>query len=427
MSGRRRSRSELPRAPRELVHPLSIPGAEVAGTEVLHELPPEAAAPALRILRAVLAWSFNPADAALDTAALARLEEQALARPDDPLWSPLAVLAAQLARGPAAERRELALACAAVADWALAEGAERTGLAFAEAAALAWPRNSRFAWLAGRLLRSRGRMKDAERWLRRAHRVSVWTDDWEGQARSMISLGNLFSDRGDLLRAMQVHGKVVVLAQRHGLQQFKAMAFHDLLVITTVLGRCRDAERYAKEALEAYGPAAEQMPTLAHDCAILWLKQAQYHRALPVYRALLPHFHEPADRLRVVANMAHAAAGCGDHELFESGWREAWSLVPLTEGSPALAAALFELACGAALMGNHTYAELAAARAMDAAQDRRESNIIMQSELFLQELRSGRASDERAAPASGGSSADPFVSDLLRELASIPRVVPVGS
>ena len=99
---------------------------------------------------------------------------------------PLAVLARELAVGP--QRERVAWACLCVTEWALETGAVSAGLAYAEAAARAWPEQGRYAWAAGRLLRAHGWNEAGESWLRRAARVSGEAGDWEGQARSLAAL-----------------------------------------------------------------------------------------------------------------------------------------------------------------------------------------------------------------------------------------------
>ena len=422
MSGRRRSRSELPHAPLELVHPLSHPGARPPGGELLAELPAGVSVLALKLLRTVLAWSRDPLETAeaLDASALRRLEQQALARfSADAPCAPLAVLAAQMTCPLEAEPGEVAKACMGVADWALSVSAGRTALAFAEAAALAWPRNARYAWLAGRLQRTHGQVRNAERWLRRAHRVAVWTDDFEGQARALIGLGNLFVERGNFLIARRVQGKALVLSRRRGFREYQAMALHDLFVISMELGAHVEADEYARRALDAYVPTPRRMAILAHDCAYHWLKQSLYHRALPVYRALLPHFDEPTDRLRVLANTAHAAAGCGEFDLFASCWDAAWQLTECEKHIPTLASALLAMASGAALAGDAGNASLAAGRALACAQSYGDASVAFLSEKLLREVGSGRSTPQRATPGADIRPVDQLVSSFVTRLTRV--------
>src|SRR2546423_1481926 len=183
MGRTRRSGAELPHAPLELLHPLALPAAEPAALDALTEVPAEHRPTLFKLLRAVLAWSRDPARAAetLDAGALGRLEGELLACGPGPLASPLALLAGYLGHGRDAEPRQVAWACVCVADWAIERQARKTALLFTQAAALAWPRHARYAWLAARLLRAYGHPRESEAWYRRAYRVAAWTDDSEVQ------------------------------------------------------------------------------------------------------------------------------------------------------------------------------------------------------------------------------------------------------
>jgi len=101
---------------------------------------------------------------------------------------PLAVLARELARPDGADRERVAWACLCVTEWALESGAVSTGLAYAEAAARAWPEQGRYAWAAGRLLHAHGDARAGDLWLRRAARASERAGDREGRARSLAAL-----------------------------------------------------------------------------------------------------------------------------------------------------------------------------------------------------------------------------------------------
>ena len=158
------------------------PDATVSG------LPSVVAAAVERALRVVLLWVARGV-AGLPPGEMERWERELLLAGWDPgARLPLAVLARELAE-PAGPRRErIAWACLCVTEWALEAGAVSVGLAFADAAARAWPEQARYAWTAGRLLRAHGRDEAGESWLRRAAYVAEESGDWEGQARSLAGL-----------------------------------------------------------------------------------------------------------------------------------------------------------------------------------------------------------------------------------------------
>lgn len=141
-----------------------------------------------RGLSAVLRWVDEGA-AGVDPGAMAEWERELLLGSWDPgARLPLAVLARELAEADGPEPERVAWACLCVTEWALESGAVAAGLAFAEAAARAWPDQGRYAWAAGRLLRAHGREEEAETWLRRAAQLAGRAGDWEGQARSLVEL-----------------------------------------------------------------------------------------------------------------------------------------------------------------------------------------------------------------------------------------------
>jgi len=141
-----------------------------------------------RGLRAVLRW-VDAGAAGVDPGAMAEWERELLLGSWDPgARLPLAVLARELAEPDGPEPERVAWACLCVTEWALESGAVAAGLAFAEAAARAWPDQGRYAWAAGRLLRAHGREEEAETWLRRAAQLAGRAGDWEGQARSLVEL-----------------------------------------------------------------------------------------------------------------------------------------------------------------------------------------------------------------------------------------------
>jgi hypothetical protein len=151
-------------------------------------LPEGVAAAVDRGLRYVQGWVDGGAGAS-DAGELAEWERELLLDEWDPgARLPLAVLARELADPAGADRERVAWACLCVTEWALESGAVGPGLAFAEAAARAWPDQGRYAWAAGRLLRAHGREADAEGWLRRAAQLAERAGDWEGQARSLAEL-----------------------------------------------------------------------------------------------------------------------------------------------------------------------------------------------------------------------------------------------
>ena len=167
--------------------PVEPPRSDAHAGDPASTLPEGVAAAVDRGLRYVEGW-VEGGDAAFAAGELAGWERELLLGDWDPgARLPLAVLAREHTQA-AADRERVAWACLCVTEWALESGAVGAGLAFAEAAARAWPDQGRYAWAAGRLLRAHGREAAAETWLRRAAELAQRAGDWEGQARSLAEL-----------------------------------------------------------------------------------------------------------------------------------------------------------------------------------------------------------------------------------------------
>lgn len=172
--------------------PISIEGAELQESVMVAELPSDVALSVVRAYRLGLAWPQGPEVMAqlTDTQGLAEWEQDALSRLDADIavWAPIAVIASELQEPGTADGDRLAYACLAIAEWAISIGAGATAILFVETAALVNPFNPRRAYLAGRVLRERGRMREAERWLRRSIRLAAGTHDAEVHAMAVEAL-----------------------------------------------------------------------------------------------------------------------------------------------------------------------------------------------------------------------------------------------
>lgn len=415
----------LPHDPLTRSDHTTVHAPEVPGAPLLSELPPELALRAWDVLRAVLLFAAREPRAAFHAPDTARRWEEALLRdggePD--LLNPLAVIVGELAAPARADRPRVAQACVAVAEWALARGAVESALAFFEAAALALPQNGRYALVAGRALKTRGRMKEAERWLQRARKLTRRSRDWEAHVLSTSSLGMLFWAEGAPARARTHLERGRALARRHGLRVLEGEMLHNLLVVAINMEDHALAESYARAALERYLPAHPRLPALAYDTAYYWLTRGHAARALAIFRELLPRFADPVQRFQVLAATARAAGAGGQRAPFEQAWRRAAKL--LREGAPGVAipAALIDLGLGAAHFERWERARAALAEALAAARRYSHAEELVRAEGYLAAVEDGRNPDPlvaRAAPMSRACDerhARPFI-DALEGLAS---------
>jgi tetratricopeptide (TPR) repeat protein len=349
MRARHRSRPDLPHAPLQIVHPVAIPRAAILGAEMMEELPSLEAAALYSLFRAALVWSSAPEGAVPE---LAAVERDALGRmAEGGCWAAVAVIAGQLAGSTATKPEKLAQSCLCIADAALSHSARRTALAFTLLAALVLPRNPRFAWAAGRMLREHGKMREAEAWFRRALRMAVWSDDAHAHGLSLSSLGVLAQLTGNNAKAEQRLLEALTVASRNGLRQLEGEILHNLLVLETDCGHFDRAEEYAARTLQSYLPHHERIPALVHDVACLWMDQGNFERALPMLEAVIPHLAGSPEQFQTFAAAARAAGGIGDEAAFDRAWAGAHEWARELPESHMRAGAWLDLGRGASSLG----------------------------------------------------------------------------
>lgn len=389
-SVRHRSKAELPPSPLEFAYPLAVPDATVLGAVILHEVPDAFALHVFQALRLVFAWAAGPevSGALFDATDLHAWEADALgaAGTDEALWAPVAVIAGELARPAELDVERLAHACLAVTDWALGHDAPGTALLFAEAAAVVWPNNARIAWITGKLYRQQLQLGRAEMWLRRASRVAVWTGDWDVQARSKISLGNLHVQLGNLDEARELLVSALRLSKRRRLRETRALALHDLFVVSTYAGSFEEAEGYAEQAFAAYGTGHPKLSALTFDLSHLCTLQGQFGRALHVLDELRRQFQDDDPRLRVLASIARAAGAAGEDESFHRAWTASWKLIDSGSVEHLRAAAALELGLGAIGLRLREHAAHALGIARDAARELCDRETLDRAQSALEQL-----------------------------------------
>ncbi|HET7232458.1 MAG TPA: hypothetical protein VFJ16_20790 [Longimicrobium sp.] len=394
----RRRQTELPHAPLELLHPLTLPGAEIPGAEIMSEIGGDDAATLMELLRAVLTWSANPELApAFDRAALERTEYTLLSRGPDALASPAGLLAGYMAHAETASPREVAWACICISDWASERGARATAVQFAMAAAFAWPRHARYSWLVARLLRTYGNLREAETWFRRSHRLAVWTDDVEAQASTLAGLGNLSYTAGNYARADVRLSRALRVSRRHKFTQLEAETLHDLFIIAFVRGDRSRAEQLGAEAMALYLKLGHRrLPALVFDFAMFWIIAGRFRRVLPLLHGLQTCFSEPSKRMQVFAATARAAGACGEIDDFDASWFAASTLEVEVRGSPVYAACLVDLGLGAASVKRWDDACAMLSRALDVASARKENDLVLIAESALDSIARHERADVNA-------------------------------
>ena len=164
-----------------------------------------------QLLWMVLSWTVHHSESPLwDPHAVEELELDLLSHPDPSLGQPTGLLTGFLAATPAPDsHQKVAWACLCVTEWASGEGFRFTAAEFAQAAAVAWKSNTRYACLAAELLHASGQWSKAKHWFRRTLRLAVWNVDrtCEVRARSglqVIERTLLRADHAEDLRSRAV-------------------------------------------------------------------------------------------------------------------------------------------------------------------------------------------------------------------------------
>ncbi len=300
-------------------------------------------------------------------------------------------------------------ACDAVSAWAEGEGHAGTALAWARAAASAYPPNVAAAYRVGVMARRRADYATAEAWLQHAGSMARRHGDWYGFVLSLNSLGNLDVQRGDFRQARAHLATALGAARRprgrveggrKRLRLLEGDVLHDLMTVSVYAGDYPGAERYAAEAFERMRTGHHRLPELAHDVAFFWMERGRFGRALQVFEAVLPHFHNQEARARVLTNLLRAAGATGRGEVFERHSAEARSILETLPAALTPAAFWTCVARGEASLGHWDAAERAALRASRVAELRHEADQLAAISPLLESVRLHRYADLPPVPTS---------------------------
>jgi len=413
------------------VPPALLHGPEaLEGAEVLDEVPAPLSLLLWQSMRDVTLWSSEPEPEERvglfsDGAAAAREKMLRDTHVDAALEPALRVIARMLADPAGTEEQTLMEACQQVSDWADGAGFLATALAFAQAAAIAAPAHAAAGYRVGVLARRRADYARAETWFRRTIGLGRQSKDWKSYAEAFLGLGNLYVQRGNFPAARRFHVRALRAARRHGMRDIVAASMHDLFGIDVESGEMTQAHDHARAAFRAYGPRNPRLPRLAHDLAYFWMMHGRFEAALSVFQAILPHLSTRGERLLARADIARAAGGAGNRQVFEDSWGELWGLAHEPAHQEHAAQALLDLAHGAASLGEWKKAETAATASMEAARRREENRVMLAAESVLDAARAKRAMELKtadAAPAGSEEETEGFAAELVRSLRAVATV-----
>jgi hypothetical protein len=364
------------------------------GAAVLDEMHGEQALLVWQILRDVDLWlaADRPAGRRLFSpgagAGRVRQIERGF-RHDNAAHQPLQALATLL-RGTHRDAGQVSAACAALARWASEAGLARTAFAAALRAAASSPRDPGYCHLAGVMARRSADYLRAEAWLRRSLALARRVLDGRHYGLSLMSLANLHMMRYQGEMAERRLRQALKAARRFAIWDLRALAFHDLFMLTSTHGHPAQAARYALAAARGYGRFHPRLPALAHDVAWFLLRYGHPARALRILQALDDRSLRAQERLLVLSSIGRAAGAAGDAHVFWRVWTDLWQWLDTIPSYDRAAEALVNLGWGAAHLGDATRVEVAAREALRIAGPRDERQEIEAAERMLASLAKGR-------------------------------------
>ncbi|MEW5926169.1 MAG: tetratricopeptide repeat protein [Gemmatimonadota bacterium] len=324
----------------------------------------------------------------------------------------------------------IARMCDRVRSWAEGRGLYGTALAFAQAAALADPADARCAYEVGRLARVRAEYGRAEVWYQRAVVLARRSGDAEAWALGLSGLANMYGQRGNYPLARRLSRYAVRLAQRHSLPEALGISSHGLAALQFEMGDVHDGMRNVRRTIRALGTDHPRFPAVVHDVAVALMDHmGAFAAAGEVFKALLPHFDQPADRTLVLANLARASGATDNRHVFNAIWTDIWPILK-TSAEGNVIDSLVALGRGAVGLGKWDAAREAAERALALARDHRDGKSVFLAEAVLSaceaegEARAGRAA--ALAVPTDVATAGALASDLIQAVHSrLPTTDPL--
>jgi tetratricopeptide (TPR) repeat protein len=397
--------------PRPLLLP--CPPEPFPGWTNVQEVPGELGGMLLVLYRSVLLWAETPG-AERGTLFGGGSADDLDSPPDG---APLAEGLADAFRDLRAVRTEpgqvrpavVSRACDEVSEWAEGEGHTGTALAWARAAASAYPPNVAAAHRVGIMARQRADYATSEAWLQHAGAMSRRHGDWYGFALSLNSLGNLHRIRGEFALARGHLVKALFAARRprgrvdggrKQLRQLEGEILHDLMTVAVYAGDFGGAERFAAEAYERMRAGHRRLPGLAHDVAGLWMERGYFGRALQVFEAVLPFIRDTQARLLVCCNLVRCAGAERRADLYIRVTEDVRVLLQGVAVEMVRSGVFTNLARGAAGLRLWEDAERAAVLATEVAIARQEADQVAAVTPLLESIRLHRYADATPEPAS---------------------------
>lgn len=318
-----------------------------------------------------------------------------------------------------AQEQDVMQACRQAADWAEQRGLLDTAVTLATAAALASPTHAAAAFRVGQVARRNNQGPRAETWFRRAVGLARQAKDWLSYSEAFLGLGNLYRQRGNYPAAWRFYVRALRAARRHALRDVQGRALHDMFAIAMETRPPAEAQELARLAYRAYGPRHPKLPVLAHDVAYFWMGQGRFEPALEVFRAVMPHFHDPSERLMCAGNIGRASGATGDRAGFDAAWEQVWAAQPDWERLPWAPQALLELAHGASTLRDWARAERSAEAARDLGQRMARGAVVIEADAVLDAARRKRGLEQPLVATAEGEDTQDLAADFVRSLRTV--------
>lgn len=281
-------------------------------------------------------------------------------------------------------------ACVKLARWANDQELAHTAFAAALRAAAASPRNPGYSHLAGVLACRSADYLRAEAWLCRSLVLARRASNARRYGLSLMSLASLHRRRFEAGPAMRRLRQALRAARRFALRDVRALASHELFLITSTHGTSARAARHALSAARAYVGNHARLRALALDVARFLVLRERAQDALRVLRAIDERSLRPREGLRYLSTLARAAGAEGDEPTFRRAWSDIWHWLDAHAVDARGAEALVNVAWGAARLRDPGRLEAAAREARRIAilcEARRERAV---AERMLEVLAGGR-------------------------------------
>jgi hypothetical protein len=290
---------------------------------------------------------------------------------------------------PRARSATVGGACRGVAGWAESGGAAGTAVEFLQAAAIAQPAEAELAYEVGRAARARGENQRAETWFRQAISRARRSQNRYEFSRSYVALGSVHLARGNHQQAKRGLIRGLRAAKRFSIRPLAATAYHQLAVLAIRANRPAEVGRYARAAIEAYGPGHSELPSLASEVGAFLLDAGYGAEARRIFESLPADPSSECERLRRLAGIARAAALTGDCSAYASAWDAAEAMIADGMEVAGAPSDLLSLARSAAVVEHTDRAVRAATMARDRATSAGEDEIAQEATRLLDAISAG--------------------------------------